>query len=325
MPSDNSKAWIRLDLQDAAVIYKVRLEFDNTNLGDAGKIVLWDTLKHYEIQIGNDNRLDANPVYAQYQAGDETKMQREDCAAVLASVDPELLTWLKFDDPTFIGKDSSNYKTDAQIMIEEFVPDGQHPAYMDLPVVWKVPVLLVSSVYGPPLWGSLVLAYSYYLKMGASTLPPASNFAISFWFMGMPHPSAQQKHVLLEMSIDNGASFVRFKQNGHNPTRVTTFLTIDGQAALRATSRSVFADSITSVTSAVVIVGRWNHSLLNVLSDDKSAEICLNGQCFAMQNPKHATDGCIGCGSKCTRVVVSHQWRSEFILPTCAFGCLFVL
>jgi len=91
LPGDNSKAWIRLDLQFSAVIDQVRLDFDNTRQDDAGKILLWNTLKHYEIQIGDNDRLDANPVYAQYQIGDETTMQCTDCEAILASVDPELL------------------------------------------------------------------------------------------------------------------------------------------------------------------------------------------------------------------------------------------
>ena len=176
-------------------------------------------------------------------------------------------------------------------MKQELVSDVQHPAYMDRPVVYKIPVRPISSVYGPALWGSLVLADSHYLKMGALTLPPASNFAFSFWFIGMPYPSNEEKHVLLEMSTADGTSFVRFEQSGHNPTKVTTFLTIDSQPALNATSLSAFADSITSAAGARVIVGGWNHYLLSVRSGDKSAEICLNGQCLALQNSKQATDG----------------------------------
>lgn len=127
--------------------------------------------------------------------------------------------------------------------------------------------------------------------MGTITLSPARDFAISFWFTGMPYPALNQKHVLLQLSTDNGESFMRFEQSGRHPSGVTTFLTIDNQLALHAPSRNVFADSIFSAATSAVVVGEWNHFLLNVKTSEKTARICLKSKCFTMEDGMQAPDG----------------------------------
>ena len=289
--AENIAAWVRLDLQFSELVREVKIEFDhqNTAEGVAGE-TLWDAIKHYEIQIGDEQLLNANPVYASYQPGDEHQLQHcHDCEPQLASVDSDLLMWLRFDDPTLIGKDSSNYMADARLMQQNVATNSPEPEMMH--VLYKTPILPVPSVHGPPLWGSLLLADAHYLALGAVTLKPGSDLAVSFWFIGMAHPLGQKKYVIFEMSTDNGASFLRFEQNWHRPSVVTAFLTVNNQPGLWATSRDSLADLIYSPSAATVAVGAWNHCLLSVSTASQTAKMCLNGACLVMQDNQQADDG----------------------------------
>ena len=102
-----SSPWIRFDLQHSTRIELIKIEFDQLDT--------WDAIKHYQIQIGLEDRIDANPVFARYAPGDNNTSVCQDCQPVLASIDPDLLVWLQFDDPMFIGRDSSIYMRHASI------------------------------------------------------------------------------------------------------------------------------------------------------------------------------------------------------------------
>jgi len=285
----HTAAWVRLDLQFSELIREVKIEFERQSLvSGVPDETLWNTIKHYEIQIGDEQLLDANPVYASYLPGDEHQiLQCEDCEPQLASVDSDLLVWLRFDDPTFIGQDSSNYKTDARLMQQNIATNNSQ---QETHVPYKIPILRVQSVHGPSLWESLSLGDTHYLELGAVTLAPSSDFAVSFWFVGMVHPIGQKKHVILEMSTNDGTSFFRFEQNWHQPSAVTAFLTINNVPALSAISRDSLRDLIYSPSSATVAVGEWNHFLLSVCTASKTAKICLNGICLTMQDSVQADD-----------------------------------
>jgi len=122
------QAAICINLQYSDVIREVRVEFDNRNVTMSA---LWQALKHFEVQLGNVAELDANTVLAAYQTGDELKLYCRDCQPQLVSVDPDLLMWLRFDDPTFVCKDSSNYRADTQV-VKQALPDSQNPLYTGL-------------------------------------------------------------------------------------------------------------------------------------------------------------------------------------------------
>jgi len=283
---DNDAGWVRLDLQYSTVISEVKIELDLDFVANSSQStradniqMLWRALKHYEIQIGDDPDLDANPVYAQYQTGDETLEQCKDCQSELVSVDPDLLMWLQFDDLTFPGKDSSNYKTDARVATQAVVAT-KSTLNQTLP-----------SVSGPLSFGSLVLNNANYLEMGTVELQAQSDFAISFWFVGMTHPSPGRKHVILEMASDNRQSFLRVEQNWHNPSVVTTVLTVQNNLALEASSRSSLGDLIYTPASVLVVVGGWNHYTLSVKTNTGSAYVCLNSECNILANGEQAADG----------------------------------
>jgi len=294
VPGVGGSAWVRLDLQYPAVIGQVKMEFDLHSLGGSETSreiavgTMWDTIKHYEIQIGNDAMVDMNPVYAQYTNGDEIGVRCQDCQPELVSVDPDLLMWLQFDDPTFVGKDSSNYKSDAHVMTQTLPANQSAP---DTRVAYQNPPALMPSPFAGPLSGSLVLQNAHYLDMGTIELPGDSGFAVSLWFVGMAHPSAERKHVVFEMSSISGASFFRVEQNWHYPAGITAVLTVQNSMALHATSRTSLGDLMYSPASVDVVAGAWNHYVLSINSTDKTVRICLNAACSMMQDGIEAADG----------------------------------
>lgn len=178
---DDASAWVRLDLQCPSVIRQVKIALDTHStsndslLTHADKTSLpWDALRHYEIQIGNRAEVDQNPTYVQYVPSDESRPPCKDCQSELISVDEDLLMWLQFDDPTFIGKDSSNYRTDARIMTQVLSTDD---CAHDTVVAYPIPATQVPSVFGPTLFASVVLDRAHYLAMGSLELRPNSDFA----------------------------------------------------------------------------------------------------------------------------------------------------
>jgi len=292
---DDDAGWIRLDLQYAAIINEVKIEFDLKSVfanpestREESVEMLWRALKHYEIQIGNSAEMDANPVYAQYNTQDETFLQCKDCQSELISVDPDLLMWLQFDDPSFIGKDSSNYQSDARIMTQTLPVTNTSTNTL---AVYQNPTAPLESAFGPMLWGSLVLDNANYLEMGFVHLAAQSDLTISLWFVGMIHPSPGRKHVIFEMSSEDGASFVRVEQNWHRPAAITTVLTVQESLALYATNRDALTDLMYTPASAPVVVGEWNHYTLSVNTNQKTAFICLNSECMMLSNGVQANDG----------------------------------
>ena len=281
LADSHNVAWVRIDLQySAAVIREVRIEFDNSNITIPA---LWQALKHFEVQIGDVAELDVNTVRAAYQDGDELKQHCRDCQPQLVSVDPDLLMWLRFDDPIFVCKDSSNYRADAQVM-------KQTAAGLAEPVMHQP---LIASGAVPPLWGdgSLILTDSHYLQLGSITLQPESDLSISFWFLGMPHPTGEQRHVLLESSTPDATSSIRFEQNYRHPDGLTIILMMEGVSALQATNQPMLGHHISSSPGAAVSVGQWNHALLVINTGENRTNFCLNAQCLLMQDGVQATDG----------------------------------
>jgi len=294
LPGAGDSAWVRLDLQYPAVIGQIKMEFDVRSLGnnqstrDETVGMLWDTIKHYEIQIGNEAMIDVNPIHVQYKEGDDVGEHCQDCQPQLVSVDADLLMWLQFDDPAFIGKDSSNYKSDASVMTQTLPATPFAP---DTLVAYQNPLPVMPSPFAGPVNGSLVLQNSHYLEVGAINLAGNSDFAVSLWFVGMAHPSAERKHVVFQVSSESGASFFRVEQNWHYPAGITAVLTVQNSLALHATTRTSLGDLMYSPAGAVVVVGAWNHYVLSVNSTDKTAHICLNSQCVMIQDGVQAADG----------------------------------
>jgi len=117
--------------------------------------------------------------------------------------------------------------------------------------------------------GSLILADAHYLQFGSITLQPESDLSISFWFIGMPHPSGEQRHVLPESSTPDAASFIRFKQNSRHPGGITVIVMIESTSALEATNQPTLGNHITSKSGAAVSVGQWNHGLLVINTGER--------------------------------------------------------
>jgi hypothetical protein len=279
---DNNAAWVRLDMQYVTRIEQIKIEFDGTNAGRA--------LKYYEVQIGNQDTIDANPIYAQYAAGDNERITCSDCQPILASVDADLIVWLQFDDPTFIGKDSSIYQRHASIMSA-----ARNQA--DQSVMYDVPTQIpLNSTHGP-YWGSLLLNNFRFLQVQAFSLKPTSDFTISFWFVGVAPPadvSARRERIIMALATADGSSFIRMEQSWYYPSGITTFISANqkyginryGLRAVRAQEDRIFSQNIQPI-----LVDQWNHYLLSISSVEGSAKICINRECFFMQDGQTASDG----------------------------------
>jgi len=219
----DAAAWVRLDLQYSTQINQVKVEF--------GTGTTWDALKHYEIQVGSEDRIDSNPTYAQYTVGDEDNNSSStcaDCVPLLSGVDADILLWLRFDHPTFIGKDSSNYMRHASIMTAPRNGADELALY-DVPTTMPL-----NSTHGPA-YGSLLLENFYFMQIAPLWVRPGSDFTLSFWFVGMPHPAARE-NTILELSTPDARNLIRIEQSHRNAPGVTTFFTNNNKPAIGRSS-----------------------------------------------------------------------------------------
>jgi len=70
---------------------------------------------------------------------------------------------------------------------------------------------------------------------------------------------------------------MRFEQNWLHPSGITSFLTIDGQLTLHASTRASPGKLIYSAANATVLAGKWNHSLVGMNMSTSECTMTRNG------------------------------------------------